>query len=169
MTSWPLHDYDSLDTSACCLLCLVKLSQRISSVNTRKCQDEVTTWHISKGHRSLQARAYWHCCRASCMGRFSAADQPGTSNWWKIECPRGSNMCVMNKHSWVRLWTDRKVPFYPCAYTKITKSSHFQYSSIFSTETVVQMVAGGADQLSHHSQNIPPFDWFSCHPVCLWH
>lgn len=50
----------------------------------------------------------------------------------------------MNKHGWVRLWTEGKVPLYT---TKITKSSHFQYftsqyRSIFSTELVVQMEAG---------------------------
>lgn len=92
----------------------------------------------------------------------------------KIDWSKGNNTLVMNKHIRLGLWTERKVPLYPQPKKKITKSSRYQcfarrHSSIYSTGSVVQMAAGGVDQLHSHSQNLPPFDWFNCHPVCLWH
>lgn len=68
----------------------------------------------------------------------------------------------MSKHSRGMAFSQgEKVHLYPSVDTQITKSSHFssqQSSAVFSTEWAVQMAAGGVNQLSSRSQNVPPCD-----------
>lgn len=90
----------------------------------------------------------------------------------KIKCSRGNNPCVMSKHSWEWLSDRRKSeslsPFRHHNYQIQPYPAFFgsQHSSTLSREWVVQMVTGGVNHLSSHSQNLPPFN---CHPVCFWH
>lgn len=69
--TWDLYTIMTLWTNLHIVCCVWSSSvPGFLTVNTRKCQDEVSTWHLSKGHRSLQAGAHWRCCWASCMGRL---------------------------------------------------------------------------------------------------
>lgn len=77
------RDCDSSGASACCVLCLRELSQKVSCVNTGKCQDEVTAWHPGAGSPRLK-----------CQGARALLQTPGTDDWVKIGCSkRKQSMC----------------------------------------------------------------------------
>ena len=41
-----------------------------------------------------------------------ATSAGGLATGGKVQFSKGNNMCVMNKHCWVRLWTEKKVLLY---------------------------------------------------------